>query len=64
MLDQLDTFLAQGDTAATALFEKHAASLQAALGPPGVEFGRQIRQFDFDAALATLRSARPLLRTP
>ena len=62
ILNELDSLLAHGDTAATALFDKHAASLQAALGPGGVEFGRQVRQFDFVAALTTLRSALQLPR--
>ncbi len=58
VLDELDTLLAQSDTAAIAHFQAHAELLQAALGQPCEPLGRQITQFAFDAALTTLRTTR------
>ena len=55
VLDELDSLLAQSDTAAIALFEKHAALLRTVQYN---ELEGQIRQFDFGSALETLRSLR------
>ena len=62
VLDELDALLAQSDTAAIAHFQAHADLLQAALGQPCEPLGRQITQFSFDAALATLRTTRQAAR--
>ena len=64
VLDQLDTLLAQSDTGAIALFEKHAATLCARLGKPGAQLARAIGQFEFEAARNTLRLARLQLAEP
>jgi DNA-binding response OmpR family regulator len=58
MLDELDTLLAQSDTAAITHFQAHADVLRAALGPPCEPLGRQIKAFAFDAALVSLRAQR------
>ena len=64
VLDELEALLAQSDTAAIALFDNHAASLQAILGASCDELARQIRQFDFNAARETLRGLRQYLYAP
>ena len=56
VLDQLARLLEQGDTDAIPLFEKHATVLRAALGPSCDGLRRQIQQFVFKDALATLRA--------
>jgi PAS domain S-box-containing protein len=58
MLDELDSLLAQSDTAAITHFQAHADVLRAALGPPCEPLGRQIKAFAFDAALVSLRAQR------
>jgi len=58
VFDELDTLLAQNDTAAIALFDEHAASLRVALGAPCAELERRIKLFDFAAARARLRALR------
>ncbi len=58
MLDQLETHLQDRDAAAVILFKEQAAALRAALGPGCDALADQIRQFDFSAALDTLRSLR------
>ncbi|MDO8251191.1 MAG: hypothetical protein Q7T78_15930, partial [Rhodoferax sp.] len=58
VLDELDTLLAQSDTAAITHFQAHAALLRAALGQPCESLARQITQFAFDTARATLRAMR------
>jgi HPt (histidine-containing phosphotransfer) domain-containing protein len=59
LLDQLDTLLAQHDTAAIALIEDQAPLLRSALGQSGAELVRLIRNFEFDPAHKVLRSSRP-----
>jgi PAS domain S-box-containing protein len=61
LLEQLDTLLAQSDTAAIALFEQHAAALHATLGALGEQLGGEIGRFEFDVARDTLRAARSRL---
>jgi two-component system sensor histidine kinase/response regulator len=56
ILSQLNALLAQSDTAAIALFDKHAEALRLALGPPCATLERQIRQFEFSAARDTVQS--------
>jgi len=58
-VDQLEQLLACSDADALAVLDRHAAALRAALGPAHTELARQVRQFDFDAALRTLRKDRP-----
>ncbi|MEH8163010.1 PAS domain S-box protein [Aeromonas allosaccharophila] len=55
-LRQMEGLLLQSDTAVIPLFEQHADSLLASLGPQGPLLARQLRGFDFDAALLTLRA--------
>ncbi|MCK6424407.1 MAG: PAS domain S-box protein [Burkholderiaceae bacterium] len=57
-LEALDTLLHEGDIAATALLETHAADLQARLGAQFDTLQAQVRRFDFDAARQTLRQGR------
>ncbi len=57
-LAMLDTLLDQNDIAALAHFDKHSAPLRAELGHDFALLERQIKQFDFDLALATLRNRR------
>ncbi len=52
----MEGLLLQSDTAVIPLFEQHADSLLASLGPQGPLLARQLRGFDFDAALLTLRA--------
>jgi HPt (histidine-containing phosphotransfer) domain-containing protein len=61
LLEQLDTLLAQSDTAALALFDQHAAALRAALGAQGDSLGREIGRFKFQAARHILRAAQSQL---
>ena len=58
VLNELNTLLAQSDTAAIALYEAHAALLRAALGPPAEQLADQIKQFAFESAQETLRLLR------
>lgn len=58
VLSQLDALMEQSNTEAIALFEAHAESLLAALGPRGDSLARQIRQFAFDDARQTLHALR------
>jgi signal transduction histidine kinase/DNA-binding NarL/FixJ family response regulator/HPt (histidine-containing phosphotransfer) domain-containing protein len=60
VLDDLDALLAQNDTAAVDFYADHAPSIGALPGSDGDELGRQISQFEFEAARVTLRK----LRTP
>ncbi|MEH8184984.1 PAS domain S-box protein [Aeromonas allosaccharophila] len=55
-LRQMEGLLLQSDTAVIPLFEQHADSLLVSLGPKGPLLARQLRGFDFDAALLTLRA--------
>ena len=58
VLAQLETLLAQNDTAAIWLCEEHEALLRTALGPSAGELTRQVGLFAFDAARQTLRGLR------
>ncbi len=58
VLSALETLLAQSDTAAISLFQQHDKLLHATLGQAGDELARQLKQFDFEAALQTLCSIR------
>jgi two-component system, sensor histidine kinase and response regulator len=58
LLDELDTLLEQSDSAAIALLEENAATLQTSSAQPLAELARQIRQFDFSVARETLRIFR------
>jgi CheY-like chemotaxis protein len=58
ILARLDEFLGQSDFAALTLLERHAGQLQLALGPRCEVLLRQVRQFDFKAALQTLQALR------
>jgi CheY-like chemotaxis protein len=55
VLAELDGLLAESDTEAITLFDRHAESLRNDLGGLGEALGRQIKQFDFEAARETLR---------
>ena len=55
VLNELDRLLAQNNTAAISLFETHAGMLGAALGSACKELGWQIKHFEFEKALETLR---------
>ncbi|MBK7421779.1 MAG: hypothetical protein IPJ48_01035 [Propionivibrio sp.] len=58
VLDELGALLAQGDAAVIERFETHAEALRATLGPPCEQLAHEIRQFDFETALETLRALR------
>jgi signal transduction histidine kinase len=58
VLEQLEKLLAQSDTAAMALFDKHALMLRATLAAPGEKLAREIGRFEFAVALETLRALR------
>lgn len=45
----------QSDTAVIPLFEQYAAPLRLMLGPRSETLARQLKTFDFDGALLTLR---------
>ena len=55
LLQQLQSLLANDDSAAKVLLEKNAAALQTALGDAYQQIARDIDNFDFDEALAKLR---------
>ncbi len=54
-LAQLESLLAADDTLVVDVFEQARALLLASLGPDILHLGRQIEDFDFPAALATVR---------
>ena len=58
LLDELDQLMAQNDTAALTLFERHGAALQQALGPACETLAAQIKRFEFDAARKNLNEMR------
>ena len=58
LLDELDQHMAQNDTAALTLFERHSAALQKALGPACETLAAQIKRFEFDAARKNLNEMR------
>jgi two-component system, sensor histidine kinase and response regulator len=55
VLAELDTLLDRSDTRAVVLAEESAVQLQLVLGERYVAWSRQIEQFEFEAALHTLR---------
>jgi HPt (histidine-containing phosphotransfer) domain-containing protein len=60
-LDELDGLLAQGDVAAIRMFDRHASSMRSILGPAVDELARQVRQYEFEEARATLRQLQTLV---
>jgi len=54
VLEALIDLLKGGDTRAIALLQEHGPLLRAILGDRFNEFARQLKGFDFDAALETL----------
>ena len=56
VLKELDTLLAQSNTAAIQLFETHEASLQTLFGDACEELTQQIKQFEFEKARKTLQT--------
>ena len=59
VLDDLERLLAEGNVDAASHVREHAASLAAALGTAAAALEEQVAAFDFEAALTTLRQARP-----
>lgn len=57
-IDGLERLLGENDVAALAQFERCAGMLRSALGTDYPNLERQVRRFDFDLALATLRRWR------
>ncbi|WP_017778980.1 PAS domain S-box protein [Aeromonas dhakensis] len=72
LLRQMEDLLLQSDTAVLPLFEQYAAPLMLTLGTQGETLARQLKVFDFDGALLTLRAllatddahGEPLARQP
>jgi hypothetical protein len=60
----LDGLLAQDDTRAQALMRDAQILLRAALGERFAPLARQVDQFEFEAALLTLRQADPRAAAP
>ncbi len=58
LLARLDPLLEMGDSEASTLAQAEAPLLRAGLGPTGDTLLRQIADFDYEAALTTLRSSR------
>ena len=58
ILDRLETLLAADDTTADEIFSASRGLLRQALGEAAEQIDRQIQDFDFQAALATLKAAR------
>ncbi len=58
VLAQLEPLLARFDTASADLFDTHRAGLLAALGADGQTLARQLANFDYPAALETVKNAR------
>ncbi|MGB0126210.1 MAG: response regulator, partial [Rhodocyclaceae bacterium] len=63
ILDRLELLLEADDTSAGDLFARSASRLVAALGDPARTMGKQIQDFDFSDALATLHQARAAQQT-
>jgi len=59
VLDELAGLLAQGELAALDLFEQHADELRGIFGQSLALIERQIKQFDFEGASATLGELHP-----
>ena len=55
VLEQLEPMLASDDTAVADLFEANRELLLATLGTAAMKLGRQMADFDYPGALATLR---------
>ncbi|MFR9704529.1 PAS domain S-box protein [Aeromonas sanarellii] len=55
LLRQMEALLVQSDTAVIPLYEQYAAPLRLMLGTRSETLARQLKEFDFDAALLTLR---------
>lgn len=55
VLRQLESLLARDDTAASDLFEANRPLLLATLGSAALQLERQLANFDYPGALATLR---------
>ena len=64
LLAQLEPMLAGDDTAAGDLFDGNRQLLQATLGLAAMQLGRQIADFNFPGALATLRKLTPRGEAP
>lgn len=58
VLARLEPLLGQNNVEANTLFDESARLLRAALGKPADELARQIGNFHYEEALATLRTAR------
>jgi len=58
LMNRLESLLAQDDTAANELFAASHALLRPVLGETTDQLGRQIENFDYQAALASLKAAR------
>ncbi len=58
ILEELQGLLERSDARALALIARHQPTLAAALGPAAARLAAQVNQFDFDAALQTLRELR------
>jgi PAS domain S-box-containing protein len=58
LIDRLDSLLVIDDTAANAIFDEYQDLLLQAFGESARQLGRQIARFDYQAALATLRTAK------
>jgi hypothetical protein len=55
VLARLEPLLSCDDTASADLFEANRSLLQATYGAGAMQLGRQVMNFDYPAALATLR---------
>lgn len=58
LLDQLDAMLASSNTAANAFYRTAQAMFRQILGEAASQLGRQIEDYDYPLARATLRTAR------
>ncbi|USV59462.1 PAS domain S-box protein [Aeromonas encheleia] len=58
LLRQLEALLAQSDTAAITLFDQHAGAMLTGLGEQGTLLAQQLKGFDFDGALITIRGLK------
>ncbi|HVR53507.1 MAG TPA: hypothetical protein VMS38_27535, partial [Pseudorhodoferax sp.] len=60
LLQRLGQLLEQGDVEAAELLQAHAAVLEPVLGPHRAQLAQAVADYDFDAALDTLRQAMGL----
>ena len=58
LLRQLEALLAQSDTAAITLFDQHSGAMLTGLGEQGTLLAQQLKGFDFDGALLTIRGLK------